>query len=322
MPDTAAVVMPHYTEDRERSDPLLRAALAALAAQTDPDWHLYLVDNCSPVDDVRGYLLERTESLEGRVTVVDLPDNRGAGHSRNIGIALAARDGCPFVAFNDADDVSPPERIATIRETFATRPDVTVAFGAWYAIDAAGAAIPRHTLAPHLQRMLGELESLPRELVDPFELMATQVGYFMLTSATCVRTEIARAYPFPSAYSAEDLHTWYRYCGHGGTFVFHPALKTGYRVLAGNAGSGSPDRYGGLDAFWRHLDELELDGFTRGLEIAVARGIVAPEDRYTLAAAFFDRTADVWRLCEQPQLRAKSLELGAEQRRLLEPALA
>jgi Glycosyl transferase family 2 len=319
--DSAAIVMPHYTPDLAASDAYLRQALDGLAAQTDPGWHLFLVDNASPVDGVVEYLHARTRAIAERVTVVRMPDNRGAGHARNVGVALARAMGCATVSYNDADDVSPPERIATVRATFARRPDVTVTFGAWQPIDADGDAIPRDRLAPHLQRILTELDSLPRELHDPFLVMATQVGYFMLTSATSVRTEIARAYPWPSAYSAEDLHTWYRYCAHGGTFVFDPTMTTGYRVTADNAGSETPERYGDPLEFWERLNALELDGFTRALEIAVARGIVAPDDRPVVAAAFHERTADVWRLCEQPRLQDQSLDLAAEQRRLVDGLL-
>jgi glycosyltransferase involved in cell wall biosynthesis len=202
MSSTAAVVMPHYTRDLSATDDHLRAALDGLAAQTDPDWHLFLVDNASPVAGVREHLRDRTQRLGDRVTLAVMPDNRGAGYARNAGIALAAAEGCPSISYNDADDVSPPERIATVRTTFSERPDVTVTFGGWRAVDGAGEPIPRHLLAPHLQRILGELDALPRELRDPFLLMATQVGFFMLTSSTSVRTEVARAHPWPSAYSA------------------------------------------------------------------------------------------------------------------------
>lgn len=321
MSTTAAVVMPHYTRDPSATDAHLVAALDGLAAQTDDDWHLFLIDNASEMPDAEAYLRERARHLSDRVTIAVMPDNRGAGHARNAGIALAASAGCPTISYNDADDVSPPERIATVRATFE-RPEVNVVFGAWQAIDGAGAPIPAHLQVPHLQRIRGELHSMPTELHDPFLLMATEVGYFMLTSATSVRTEIARAHPWPSAYSAEDLHTWYRYCAHGGTFVYHPSLEIGYRVTDDNAGSPSADRYGGQESWWESLDRLEIDGFTRGLDIAVARGLLAPEDRHAVAAAFHDRTADVWRLCEQPELRAKSLDLAAEHRRLLSLAPA
>jgi len=321
MPAPAAVVMPHRTSDLNASDGFLRDALDGLAAQTDDGWHLFLVDNASPVPDVREYLHERTRHLGGRATVAVAPDNRGAGHARNLGIALAAAMGCPSVSYNDADDVSPPERIATVRATFE-RPDVNVTFGAFRPIDRNGAPVRPEDQAPHLLRIQGELAQLPDELTDPFVLMATQVGYFMLTSATSVRTAIARSHPWPSAYSAEDLHTWYRYCAHGGTFVYHRSMRIGYRVTGDNAGSESADRYGEASTFWESLDRLEIDGFTRGLDVAVARGIVAAEDRYAVTAAFHDRTAHVWQLCEQPALRRKSLDLAAEHRRLVDGAVA
>jgi glycosyltransferase involved in cell wall biosynthesis len=122
MSGTAAVVMPHYTRDLSATDAHLQDALAGLAAQSDSDWHLFLVDNASPVPDVRDYLRERTRALEGQATLAVMPDNRGAGHARNAGIALAAAMGCPSISYNDADDVSPAERIATVRATFAERP--------------------------------------------------------------------------------------------------------------------------------------------------------------------------------------------------------
>jgi hypothetical protein len=301
--DIAAIVMPHHTRDLATSDAHLRQALDGLLAQTDPGWHLFLIDNASPVEDAVEYLHERTRAFGDRVTIARMPDNRGAGHARNAGVALARAMGCPWVAYNDADDVSAPERVERVRATFGRGPEITVTFAAWQAIDGDGEVIAR--------------DSLPREIHEPFLTMATQVGYFMLTSATSVRTEIARAYPWPSAYSAEDLHTWYRYCAHGGTFVFDPAIRTGYRVTEDNAGSESPARYGDLLAFWEKLNALELDGFTRGLEIAVARGIVAPDDRPVVAAAFHERAADVWRLCEQPRLQQEHLDLAAEHRRLI-----
>lgn len=317
MAAVAAFVMPHFARDPERTEPHLRAALDGLLAQTDEAWHLYVVDDASPHPDALPLLRERVAALGDQATVVALPENRGAGYARNVGVALAADAGAPFVSYNDADDVSPAERLETVRATFDGDPEVTVTFGGWRCIDDRGLAIPRDRLVPHLQRMLGELERLPRRIEDAFVLMATQVGFFMLTSSTSVRTDVARAHPWPSEYSVEDLHTWYRYLAHGGGVVFHPELLAGYRVTGDNAGSESAERYGGASSFWDKLNRLEVDGFTRALDIAVARGIVDGEERHRVAAAFHERTAEVWRLCEQPALREESLRLAEDHRRLV-----
>jgi len=319
---TAAFVMPHFTRDPARTEAHLRDAVTGLLAQTDPDWHLYVVDDASPHPGALEALYDVMAPLDDRVTVTALRANRGAGYARNMGVALAAADGCPFVSYNDADDVSPPERLAMVRATFAADDRVTVTFGGWTCIDEHGVEVPRDQLVPHLQRMLGELEQLPRRIDDAFVLMATRVGFFMLTSATSVRTEVARAHPWPSEYSVEDLHTWYRYLADGGGVVYHPEMLTRYRVTGDNAGSESADRYGGASAFWDKLNRLEVDGFTRALDIAVANGIVAAEDRYVVAAAFHDRTAEVWRLCEQPHLREESLRLAEDHRRLIRRQVA
>jgi glycosyltransferase involved in cell wall biosynthesis len=312
----AGIVMPHFTRDTERTGRHLFDALAGLAAQSDPDWRLFIVDDASPVAGIASWLREAVRGLEGRATVMALEENRGAGYARNVGVALAAAAGCSFVAYNDADDVSPSERVATTRAVLHGDPDISVVFGAWEPVDEHGASIPRSELVPHLQRILGEIDGLPPRIEEPFLRIAVETGYFMLTSATSARIALARAHPWPSEYSVEDLHTWYRYGAHGGAFAFRRELVTRYRVTSDNAGSTAAERYGGADAFWSALYRLELDGFTRALDIAVARGTVDAERRYEIAAAFHQRTADVWELCDQPTLRAQSLALRDDNLRL------
>ena len=112
----------------------LEAALRSVAAQTDPDWEIVLVNDArSPV----------VAALAGRlgipVTVVDGP-GEGPASARNTGIATA-RGG--WLLFLDDDDLLSPEAIATLRATLDRNPESAWAAGRLAYIDAAGAPLAK-----------------------------------------------------------------------------------------------------------------------------------------------------------------------------------
>ena len=114
------MVLPYFNEDR-----YLAATLASLAAQTDPDFTLILVDNGSTDDSAR---IAR-EACPAFTQVVLLCENEpGKIHALRTGIAAAAGD---VVATVDADTLYPPEYVARIRREFAADPRtaMVLAFG-------------------------------------------------------------------------------------------------------------------------------------------------------------------------------------------------
>jgi archaeosine-15-forming tRNA-guanine transglycosylase len=281
-------VMPHWSSDYKRSEPYLREALAAIRAQTDPDWHLIVVDDKSP-EQVFDRLGDAFKGHEGAVTVIRLESNHGPGYCRNVAIAVAARSGAPFVLFNDADDISHPRRVEVVRSVFAGDDDAAVVYSTFEPVDEKSKPVAFDRLTPSLREILTALTRVPARLEQAWIPMGTEFGYFTLTSATAARIDIALAHPFPSERVAEDLHAWYRYGAAGGAFVFRPEIPTKYRVTSAE-GSASRAREG-REAFYRSMMRIDEDGFHQAFEIALESGRLLPEARSQLESAYYLRLA-------------------------------
>ena len=98
-----SVVIPCY-----RCAGTIGRAVASIAAQTERPAEVFLVD-----DGSRDGTLEQLRALAaaqapGWITVIALPDNRGAADARNAGWAAATQ---PYLAFLDADDAWHPRKI-------------------------------------------------------------------------------------------------------------------------------------------------------------------------------------------------------------------
>jgi glycosyltransferase involved in cell wall biosynthesis len=82
------------------------AAIASVVDQSHERLELIVIDDGS--GDATRAAAERWASRDERIAVLANPASRGAAVARNRGLARAAGD---FVAFQDADDVSDPERL-------------------------------------------------------------------------------------------------------------------------------------------------------------------------------------------------------------------
>jgi hypothetical protein len=100
---------------------LLGRAVACLAAQTEPDWELVVVDDGSP-DDVAAALAPWAG--DPRVRLHRLPANRGLGAAANVALGLAR---APVVAYLPSDDLWAPGHLASLLELLARRPDAVLA---------------------------------------------------------------------------------------------------------------------------------------------------------------------------------------------------
>jgi glycosyltransferase involved in cell wall biosynthesis len=261
--------MPHYDEGPDgRGQALLREAVKGVLAQGSSAWRLVIVDDRSPFEPALDALRSMAAG-DGRIILIEEPHRRGPGHCRNVGIASADARGLPYVVFNDADDVSHPDRAATVAEIFDTNPATSVVYSRFFPVDDDDKVIPAAALTPSLREILEALSEDPPEGDDVWIDIATRTGYVNLTSATAVRTELALACPFPEEFVSEDLHTWFRYSAAGGRFHYEPAIPTRYRVRVSGAGSASRDRVGGADAFYQLKVKNDLDGFVRALELAI-----------------------------------------------------
>jgi glycosyltransferase involved in cell wall biosynthesis len=91
-------------------------------AQTFRDYHLVLVDDGSR--DGTAALARRLAQNQPRITVVELPENRGRCFARNRG-AEATRG--PYVAFLDQDDAYHPDFLRATADLLARRPELDAA---------------------------------------------------------------------------------------------------------------------------------------------------------------------------------------------------
>lgn len=116
----------------------LRESVESVLAQTWRDFEFIIVDDGST--DATPAILNEYEERDGRVRVIHNPENIGQTRSLNRGLAVARGE---FVARQDADDLSLPERLAR-QVAFLDAPghgDVAVLGTVWELIDADGAPI-------------------------------------------------------------------------------------------------------------------------------------------------------------------------------------
>lgn len=97
-----SVVMPAYNASR-----YITATIDSVLAQSEPDWELIVVDDCS-TDDTREKVGNLSVS-DPRIRLIALEKNFGGpAGPRNVGILEARSD---LVAFLDSDDIWHPEKL-------------------------------------------------------------------------------------------------------------------------------------------------------------------------------------------------------------------
>ncbi len=99
---SVTVILPHYDCAR-----FLRDAVLSILAQRDVSVQLWLVDDCSPTDDWRRSIADLAD--DDRLRVYRTSQNVGLYRLKNAVIPLITT---PYVAFQDADDLSEPTRLA------------------------------------------------------------------------------------------------------------------------------------------------------------------------------------------------------------------
>lgn len=103
----------------------LDRTLASLEAQTDNDFSVHIVDDCSTEDLTS--ILCRHDKLNLKVTRNDI--NLGCGMSRQVGIDTTNAD---YIAFLDSDDVLMPYTVETWRNAAEKSPETDVFHSTFY----------------------------------------------------------------------------------------------------------------------------------------------------------------------------------------------
>ncbi|AEV82881.1 glycosyl transferase [Actinoplanes sp. SE50] len=112
---TLAVIVPAYNESTS-----IRATLAALAAQTDRDFTLVVVDNASTDDTVA---VVRAFPTPFPVEIVTEPE-RGAGTAADTGFRHAIANGATLLSRTDADCRPAADWVATARRHLTAGADL------------------------------------------------------------------------------------------------------------------------------------------------------------------------------------------------------
>ena len=97
-----SIVVPVYNAAR-----FLEDTIRSVQAQTEKDWELLLVDDCST--DESCDVITRISESDSRVRLIRQAQNAGAAAARNRGICEATGK---YLAYLDADDLWKPERLS------------------------------------------------------------------------------------------------------------------------------------------------------------------------------------------------------------------
>lgn len=171
-----SVVIPAYNCARD-----LRVALDSILAQTFTDWECIIVD-----DGSREPIADSLTVNDPRIVCLRHEQNLGRGAARCTGLARARGE---FVAWQDADDWSYPERLASQWEFLRAHPQV-LAVGTGAAVaDSQERLMGIRCDRAFEPRLLGELEAPP-----------------VLHPTLMLRRVLMEGLPYPSAVRvSEDL---------------------------------------------------------------------------------------------------------------------
>jgi glycosyltransferase involved in cell wall biosynthesis len=268
----------------------LRRALAGLFDQTDPDWRVVIVDDASPRDEDRSFLVTLEREHPGKISVLLQDENRGAGVCRNIGVTWAWEHGSDLVLFHDADDVSHPHRLERSKAILAASPDVDLVYSTYVVVDEHERPVPHERIAPLIAEVLEAHRRAPPQGADAWIRIGTETGFVTPMTTVAVRTELAMAHPFPSYRVSEDSHTWLRMSAGGGGFAYEPSIPQLYRIPQDVTGSSNYHRFG-KTSYLAHKVAVDTDGFCRAVALAFRRHTISREEIPVLERRFFLRLA-------------------------------
>jgi len=107
---------------------LLEETIDSVLAQSYRNWELLLIDDKST--DHSADIIREYETEDSRIKGFYLPENRGAGYSRNIGLDNANGE---YIAFLDSDDIWVPKKLEVQMSFFQSNPSVEF-YCSWYSV--------------------------------------------------------------------------------------------------------------------------------------------------------------------------------------------
>lgn len=292
MTSTVAAFIIPVLGDQPRSIQYLDEAIKGIEQQTDGSWRIIIVDDATPSSDFQHHLDAVDDALGDRLTLVRLAARSGHGHARNVGVLLAAEMGAPFILYNDADDISHPDRLRVVRDLMNRDPTVGLVYSTFVAIDEHNREVPLDQLVATNQDSLAVQRSDPIMGSDAWLRIGLDPGSACLPSSTALRTRAALDCPSPVETPSEDTYQWMHLSASGWTFSYTPDVPTKYRVTSSVRGSTHHRRRVGERSFYERTVTVRTSGFRKALEVAVDRGRIDSREALRLMALFQMRLAD------------------------------
>jgi len=285
----AAFIIPHFSTGIKIERRWLIEALDSINQQTDRNWKIIIVDDASPSQEDINFLKQLKNDFAEKMEIILLPENKGPGNARNIGIQKASELGCPFVLLLDQDDICHPKRVEVTREIFRTQPAVGVVYSTFQFIDEMGNHVPRENVMPSICEILDQHDTNPPQGKDVWIRIATDTGYINLTSTTSVRTDVAFKYPFPNERVSEDYYAWLVYSASGAEYAYSSLIPAKYRIP--QDGPRGRSSFGELYVFNIVKSVIDTRGFQAAAKLAQSRGELTEDQLKIIKIKFYIRKA-------------------------------
>ena len=296
---SSAFIIPHYVggynQQKQqgqgiRKRLIIQDTIEGLFSQTDEDWCAIIIIDMPPDQETYDYLTNLRKNYYPKIDVIYLKQNVGPGVSRNLGVLKALERGHKIILFNDSDDVSHPNRLEVVKKIFLENSQVDVVYSTFNVIDENSRVMPVEKISSPILEILESHVQNPLEGNGIWIKMGTETGITNITSSTAVRIEFAYRCPFPNERASEDFHCWLRMSAFGANFKYTSLIPTKYRIPSFMKYQASRTRIG-LRNFNQIKARVDSDGFSKAIEIALARNSIKPEEIPMIKAKFYKRLA-------------------------------
>ena len=243
---TCTFIIPAYIKNLQYLA-FLKETLNSIFLQTDNDWNVVIIDDCSPIS-IKNNL---NDFDENKIEIITLNRRETTGYCRNLGIKWAEKNKSKYVLFNDADDITDKNRVKRVKDIFKKYAEVDVIYNDIEIIDENSLKVRASKLSKAISEIKEALKNPP---------VGKKCWYDIGTS---VRLYLAIKELFPDEYVSEDSHTWFRYAARG-NFYFDRIMITLYRIPS-FVERQSSNYY--VDDFNKCKIQVEIDGFNKALDI-------------------------------------------------------
>jgi len=155
-------VMPVYVSDWSGFK-AFQGALDGILMQSNFNWHLVIVDDCSPFLPICELLSLLKSKANNKVTIIKNSTNIGPGASRNIAISIAHKLGATYVMYNDSDDISHPNRVEKLNSFFKANTGKHLVYSSFIPYNHLG-LVHEKELTPSLKEILDNYTNPPTGL--------------------------------------------------------------------------------------------------------------------------------------------------------------